>query len=90
MFGGAFVIGSMGLVANVYQLTAMRLLQGAITGVQVAITVLVAAVVPRQKLGWSVGLLQMATFSGASVGPLLGRARRSRRLPACLLDHRAS
>lgn len=72
MFGGALVIGSMGLVANVYQLLALRLLQGAITGVQAAITVLVAALVPRRRLGWTVGLLQMATFSGATAGPLLG------------------
>ena len=72
MFGGALVIGSMGLVANVYQLFGLRLLQGAITGVQAAITVLVAAIVPRERLGSSVGLLQMATFSGASAGPLLG------------------
>src|SRR5919199_813576 len=69
LFGGAFVIGSMGLVRNVYQLFALRVIQGGVTGVQAAITVLVSALVPREKLGWSVGMLQMATFSGASLGP---------------------
>ncbi|MDQ3699517.1 MAG: MFS transporter [Chloroflexota bacterium] len=72
MFGGAFVIGGMGLVRSVYGLFGLRLVQGAITGVQAAITVLVAAIVPRRRLAYSVGLLQMATFGGASVGPILG------------------
>ena len=72
MFGGAFVIGAMGLVRSVYGLFGLRVLQGAVTGVQAAITVLVASIVPRQRLGSSVGLLQVATFGGASVGPLLG------------------
>jgi DHA1 family multidrug resistance protein-like MFS transporter len=72
LFGGAFVIGSIGLVRNVYQLFALRVIQGGVTGVQAAITVLVSTLVPREKLGWSVGMLQMATFAGASLGPLLG------------------
>ncbi len=72
MFGGALVIGGMGLARQVYDLLALRTLQGAITGVQAALTVMVAAIVPRERLGWSVGLLQVATFSGASIGPLIG------------------
>lgn len=72
MFGGALVIGAMGLVRNVQQLFVLRTIQGAITGVQAAITVLVAAMVPRRRLGWSVGMLQMATFGGATFGPLAG------------------
>ena len=72
LFGGALVIGAMGLARQVHDLLALRTLQGAITGVQAAITVLVSALVPRERLGYSVGLLQMATFAGASAGPLLG------------------
>jgi MFS transporter, DHA1 family, multidrug resistance protein len=72
MFGGALVIGAMGLARQVYDLLALRTLQGAITGVQAAITVLVTAFVPRERMGWSVGMLQMATFGGASIGPLIG------------------
>lgn len=72
LFGGALVIGAMGLARQVYDLLALRTLQGAITGVQAAITVLVSAMVPRERLGFSVGLLQMTTFIGASAGPLLG------------------
>ena len=72
LFGGAVVIGAMGLARHVYDLLALRTLQGAITGVQAAITVLVSAIVPRDRLGFCVGLLQMATFAGASAGPLIG------------------
>jgi DHA1 family multidrug resistance protein-like MFS transporter len=72
LFGGALVIGGMGFVRSVYELFALRVVQGGITGVQAAITVLVTAIVPRDRLAWSVGLLQVATFSGASVGPLIG------------------
>jgi MFS transporter, DHA1 family, multidrug resistance protein len=72
MFGGAIVIGSMGLARQVYDLFALRIVQGGITGVQAAITVLVTTLVPRERMGWSVGVLQMATFAGASIGPLVG------------------
>jgi DHA1 family multidrug resistance protein-like MFS transporter len=72
LFGGALVIGSMGFVRTVYELFALRVIQGGITGVQAAVTVLVTGIVPRDRLAWSVGLLQVATFSGASVGPLIG------------------
>lgn len=72
MFGGAAVIGSMGLARSVYDLFGLRVLQGGITGVQAAITVLVTSLVPHRRLGWSIGLLQTATFGGASIGPLLG------------------
>ena len=72
MFGGAFIIGGMGLARQVYDLFGLRILQGGVTGVQAALTVLVASLVPRERLAWSVGMLQMATFAGASLGPLIG------------------
>jgi DHA1 family multidrug resistance protein-like MFS transporter len=72
MFGGAFVVGAMGLVRSAAGLFGLRVVQGAITGVQAAITVLVTTIVPRDRLGSSVGLMQVATFGGASVGPLIG------------------
>jgi DHA1 family multidrug resistance protein-like MFS transporter len=72
MFGGALVVGAMGLVRSAAGLFGLRILQGAVTGVQAAITVLVTTIVPRDRLGASVGLMQVATFGGASVGPLIG------------------
>lgn len=72
MFSGALIISAMGLVTNVHQLLALRILQGCLTGTVAAATTLVASIVPRDKLGYSLGLIQMAVFGGASAGPLLG------------------
>jgi len=72
MFGGAIVTTCMGLVSNVYQLLALRILQGALTGTVPASVALVSTTTPRERLGFSLGLMQTAVFSGASIGPLLG------------------
>ncbi len=72
MFGGAVLLGAMGLVRNVQQLAILRLLQGCVTGTVPAATTLVASSVPRRRAGYALGLLQMAIYSGASAGPLLG------------------
>jgi DHA1 family multidrug resistance protein-like MFS transporter len=72
MFGGAVVMSAMGFVQNVQQLVVLRTLQGCLTGTIAAATTLVASSVPRQRSGHALGLLQMAVYSGASAGPLLG------------------
>jgi DHA1 family multidrug resistance protein-like MFS transporter len=72
MFGGAIVLGAMGFVQNVQQLVLLRTIQGALTGTVVAATTLVASTTPRERSGYALGLLQMAVWTGASVGPLLG------------------
>ncbi len=72
MFGGAIVIGLMGFVQNVWQLAILRAIQGMLTGTVPAATTLVASSAPRERSGYALGLLQMAVWTGASVGPLLG------------------
>lgn len=72
MFGGAVVLAAMGLVQNVYQLALLRAIQGMLTGTVPAATTLVASSTPRERSGYALGLLQMAVWTGASVGPLLG------------------
>ncbi len=72
MFSGAVILGAMGFVQNVQQLLVLRALQGCLTGTIAAATTLVASSVPRQRSGQALGLLQMAVYSGNSVGPLLG------------------
>jgi DHA1 family multidrug resistance protein-like MFS transporter len=72
MFGGAVLLGAIGLVRNVQQLAILRVLQGCVTGTVPAATTLVASSVPRRRAGYALGLLQMAIYSGASAGPLLG------------------
>jgi DHA1 family multidrug resistance protein-like MFS transporter len=72
MFGAAIILAAMGFAQNVWQLLALRTLQGVVTGTVPAATTLVASSTPREKAGYALGLLQMAVWTGASVGPLLG------------------
>jgi len=72
LLGGTLLFGAMGFVHNVQQLFILRTLQGCITGTVAAATTLVAATVPRERVGSSLGLLQMAIYIGASAGPLVG------------------
>ena len=72
MFGGAVVLSLMGLAGSVYQLMMLRALQGALTGTVVATTTLVASVTPHNRMGYSLGMMQVAVLSGMMVGPLAG------------------
>jgi DHA1 family multidrug resistance protein-like MFS transporter len=72
MLLGALVVALMGFVENVWQLLALRALQGAAAGTVAASTALVASSVPRDRLAHSMGLLQTSMYLGISVGPLLG------------------
>jgi DHA1 family multidrug resistance protein-like MFS transporter len=72
MFGGSVALALMGLVRNVYELTFLRIIQGAVTGTVSACVALVSSVVPRDRLGFSLGFMQMAVFLGGSIGPYLG------------------
>lgn len=72
MFGGALVIGLMSLARTAPQLAALRAFQGMLTGTVAAATTLVVSVAPRERVGYALGLLQMAVYTGNSVGPLLG------------------
>jgi DHA1 family multidrug resistance protein-like MFS transporter len=72
MFGGAIVLAAMGFVQNPQQLLILRTIQGALTGTVAAATTLVAASTPRERAGYALGLLQMAVWVGASLGPVVG------------------
>lgn len=72
MFGGAVVLAAMGFAQNVWQLAILRAIQGMLTGTVPAATTLVASSAPRERSGYALGLLQMAVWTGASVGPMLG------------------
>lgn len=72
MFGGALLIGLMGLATEPWQIALLRTLQGSITGTVAAATVLTASLVPAAEAGYRLGLLQMAVYLGNSIGPLFG------------------
>ncbi len=72
MFGGALIIGLMTLARSASQLALLRAFQGMLTGTVAAANTLVASTAPRERVGYAMGLLQMAIYLGNSVGPLLG------------------
>ncbi len=74
MLGGAVVLSAMGMATSVGELLVLRIAQGAVTGTIAASTAMVSSVTPRRHLGFSLGLMQTAVFSGMALGPLLGGA----------------
>jgi DHA1 family multidrug resistance protein-like MFS transporter len=84
MFGGAVVLGLMGIVTRPWQLFALRGFQGMLTGTVAAATVLVAGIAPREHAGWALGLLQTGVYAGQSGGQAIGGVLSD------LLGHRAN
>jgi MFS transporter, DHA1 family, multidrug resistance protein len=70
--GGAITILAMGFVQSAEQLTLLRIIQGLVTGTMAATNALVAASTPKERSGEALGLLQMGTWIGIAVGPLIG------------------
>lgn len=68
----AVFTAAMGFSQNVYELLAARAIMGALSGFSAAATTLVATQAPRERVGYSLGLLQTGQVSGAVFGPLLG------------------
>jgi DHA1 family multidrug resistance protein-like MFS transporter len=72
MFAGSVTVSLMGLAQSPLQLLILRFIEGGFTGTVAASTTLVASTTPREQRGFSLGMMQMAVFSGASIGPLFG------------------
>ncbi len=71
-FCSSFILLGIGLSPNVYWVTALRAVQGLFSGTMTAAQAMVAGDTPRDKMPFAMGLLMVAVFSGASLGPLLG------------------
>jgi DHA1 family multidrug resistance protein-like MFS transporter len=72
MYGGAVVLLLMGLARSAEQLVLLRAIQGLITGTVSAANALLAAVAPRERMGYAMGALQMGQWTGVAAGPLIG------------------
>ncbi len=72
MGSGAVLICLMIFVTNPGELLTIRILQGVLAGSVAASQALVSSAVPRERLGYAMGLMQTALFMGNSIGPLLG------------------
>ena len=72
MVGGGLTVALMGVCQSPIQLVLLRLLQGASSGTVAAATALVATNTPRERVGWSLGVMSSAVALGAALGPLMG------------------
>jgi DHA1 family multidrug resistance protein-like MFS transporter len=70
--GMAIICSLMGFAHNVYELTALRLLMGSVSGYIAAAITLVATQTPRDHAGWALGTLSTGTVGGNLIGPLVG------------------
>ena len=66
------IMTCMGFVDNVYQLTGLRILQGALSGFQSAVITLVATQTPKEQSGWALGVLYSGQVGGTLLGPFFG------------------
>ena len=71
-FGGGIVLLMMAFVQTAEQLVALRALQGLISGTVAANSALLAAQVPRERMGYAMGTLQVGLGAGVAFGPLIG------------------
>lgn len=70
--GATVTITLQAVVQDVWQLLALRALQGAFVGTIPAATALVAAGTPARRMAYALGLIQMAVFTSQTVGPVAG------------------
>jgi len=78
MFGGALAVSLMALARSPYHLLLLRILQGLLSGTIPASVALVSGFTPPARRGYSLGLMQMAVFAGAALGPLIGGSMADR------------
>ncbi len=70
--GMAVIIFSTGFAQNAFQLIALRLLMGAITGYSTTCTILIAAQTDSEHAGWALGILSTSFLAGSLLGPSVG------------------
>lgn len=71
-YSGAVTLALMAFVPNAEMLVLLRALQGFLTGTVSAGNALVASAVPRNRVGYAMGLLQLGLGSGVAIGPFIG------------------
>ncbi|MFP4529129.1 MAG: MFS transporter [Candidatus Kapaibacterium sp.] len=72
LIGLALAVSLMGLVQNVFQLMALRIIQGAVSGFVAASLSFVSANTPDERSGFAISMLQSSIAAGNIVGPLAG------------------
>lgn len=72
--GMAIIIALMAFVTNVYELVALRFLEGVFSGFISNSTALIATSAPHDQSGYALGTLTTGSVSGTLLGPLVGGA----------------
>ena len=70
--GLAITYGMLGVVQTAFQLFLVRALAGIISGFVPASMSLVSSCLPKQRIGWGMGIMQTGVASGTILGPLIG------------------
>ncbi|WP_419875379.1 MFS transporter [Candidatus Pristimantibacillus sp. PTI5] len=68
----AVIYALIAFVQTPWQLVGVRMLHGFVGGFVPASMSIVATVAPKEKLGWSLGMMQAGTMTGGILGPLFG------------------
>jgi DHA1 family multidrug resistance protein-like MFS transporter len=68
----AVIYALIAFVQTPWQLVGVRMLHGFVGGFVPASMSIVASVAPKEKLGWSLGIMQAGTMTGGILGPLFG------------------
>ena len=71
-FASFVTIGLTAFVTAPWQILGLRIIEGALAGTVTAATALIAVTMPRERLGFGLGMIQTAVFSGSAIGPLAG------------------
>ncbi|EXX89370.1 multidrug transporter [Paenibacillus darwinianus] len=71
-FGMAVVMVLMGFAQAPWQLLALRMLNGTISGFNPAAVSLVSATTPKDRMGFAMGLVQSGAIAGTIMGPFIG------------------
>ena len=68
----AVIYALIAFVQTPWQLVGVRMLHGFVGGFVPASMSIVASVAPKEKLSWSLGIMQAGTMTGGILGPLFG------------------
>ena len=67
-----FILSAMGLVTNVWQLLALRILLGVFSGFNSFALAILTITVPRERISQTIGTLQATQFIAGALGPIFG------------------
>ena len=72
LFGAGIIFIVLSMVLHAWQVVALFLVLGCLTGVNTAIVTMVSAITPRERMGTAIGICQTCVFVGSSIGPAIG------------------